>query len=130
MPIESSLHAEDGQPEDRSLPSTSSAIDDTSKNVLLGDTLTGSAALSAVESGAEQSGAWRERREAEKLAEGWLRESPSGFILVTGPSGSGKTALVQQVIDAENKYVVGVYFHTYRYTNLLLSFPLLLIPLE
>lgn len=50
--------------------------------------------------------AWAERREAEKTAEGWLREYPSGFIVVAGPHGSGKTALVEKIIGEEGKRVL------------------------
>lgn len=47
--------------------------------------------------------AWRERNEAEKVVEGWMKEYPSGFIVITGPGGSGKTALAQKVVDNEHK---------------------------
>lgn len=76
---------------------------------------------------AEGNTAWEERREAEKTAEGWLREYPcaspsllarvclpqlttprptsAGFIVVAGPHGSGKGALVEKIIDEEHKSV-------------------------
>ncbi|CED82195.1 Mitochondrial escape protein 2 [Phaffia rhodozyma] len=47
--------------------------------------------------------AWRERQEAVKQTEGWLKEYPSGFIFVTGPAGSGKNALVDEILSAEQK---------------------------
>lgn len=49
------------------------------------------------------SGSWHERQEAERMTEGWLKEFPSGFIVVSGPAGSGKTALVKKVVETDKK---------------------------
>ncbi|GAA5890442.1 hypothetical protein JCM6882_002922 [Rhodosporidiobolus microsporus] len=52
---------------------------------------------------ATATGIEKEREEAKEQLEGWLRDVPDTFIVVTGPRGSGKTALVDEVLaDGKN----------------------------
>ncbi|GAA5828532.1 hypothetical protein JCM11251_000838 [Rhodosporidiobolus azoricus] len=52
---------------------------------------------------ATATGIEKEREEAKQQLEGWLKDVPDTFIVVTGPRGSGKTALVDEVLaDGKN----------------------------
>ncbi|GAA5872893.1 hypothetical protein JCM1840_005881 [Sporobolomyces johnsonii] len=53
------------------------------------------------------SGIEREREEAREQVEGWLKDVPDTFIIITGPRGSGKTALVDEVL-ADGKNVLTI----------------------